>query len=257
VFRKENHMPKKKPKVGNDYPQYPDILPRRGHTWYSADFGSTAESSDASDKHDGLGALLPKQPSILKRLFDALSGELAVVLLIGLVSTTTAWTAIQASFHGGTADGAYGEYQTSMAEANNLWITAEVKYRADLLTWDTGVGGSYEYYTYAVGCKEAVESGEIVLAGGLPDCKPYMEAVYDPYGEAWDAAQPLLETSEIETGHSNRLQMLTGIFAVSLFLLGVTSPMKKRKNAAYLIAFAATLWATGVAILASIPIIIL
>jgi hypothetical protein len=33
--------------------------------------------------------------------------------------------------------------------------------------------------------------------------------------------------------------------------------MKKRKNAAYLIAFAATLWATGVAILASVPIIIL
>lgn len=243
-------MTKKKPKVVNDYPQYPDLLPRRGQAWYSADFGVSAESSEALDKHDGLGAFLPKQPSTLKKIFDALSGELAVVLLIGLVSTTTAWTAIQASFHGGTADGAYGEYQTSMAEANNLWITAEVKYRADLLTWDTEIGGSYEYSVYAQPCRDSGESQ-------LPDCVPYMEAVYGPYGEAFDAAQPLLETSEIEAGHSNRLQMLTGIFAVSLFLLGVTSPMKKRKNAAYLIAFAATLWATGVAILASIPIIIL
>ena len=107
-------MAKQKPKAVNESPYPP---PSRGHTWYSADFGVSAESSEASDKHDGLGALLPKQPRILKRIFDALSGELAVVLLIGLVSTTTAWTAIQASFHGGAADAAYGDYQTAMAEA--------------------------------------------------------------------------------------------------------------------------------------------
>jgi len=244
-------MTKKKPKVGNDYPQYPDLLPRRGHTWYSADFGSTAESSDASDKHDGLGAFLPKQPGMIKRIFDALSGELAVVLLIGLVSTTTAWTAIQASFHNNASSAADAEYRLTIAQANNLYLTAEVKYRADLVTWETGVAGSYEYWEYAPTCKEAAPDSQ------LPDCKAYMDASYNPYFEMWDSATPFFEEAEIEGGYSNRLQMLTGIFAVSLFLLGVTSPMKKRKNAAYLIAFAATLWATGVAILASIPIIIL
>jgi len=120
-----------------------------------------------------------------------------------------------------------------------------------LVTWETGVAGSYEYWEYAPTCKEAAPDSQ------LPDCKAYMDASYNPYFEMWDSATPFFEEAETEGGYSNRLQMLTGIFAVSLFLLGVTSPMKKRKNAAYLIAFAATLWATGVAILASIPIIIL
>jgi len=239
-------MTKKKPKAVNEYPYLP---PRRGQAWYSADFGSTAESSEASDKHDGLGAFLPKQPNILKKIFDALSGELAVVLLIGLVSTTTAWTAIQASFHGGAADSAYGDYQTAMAEANNEWITAEVKYRADLLTWDTEIGGSYEYDVYAQPCRD---SG----VPQLPDCGDYMDAVYTPYSDAWNAAQPYLDESEIEGGHSNQLQVLTGIFAVALFGLGVTSPMKSRKHASYLVGFSAILWAAGVSILVSIPIVI-
>lgn len=183
----------------------------------------------------------------MERILRALASELPVVLLIGLVSTTTAWAAIQASYHDGDADKAYGGYQIALAEANNEWITAEVKYRADLLTWDTGLGGSYEYYTYALECKEASQ-------GQLPDCSPYMDAVYSPYNEAWDAAQPYFEESEIKRGYSDQLQMLTGIFAVSLFLLGITSPMNNRKYAAYLVAFAGILWAVGLVMLVSIPI---
>ena len=183
-------------------------------------------------------------------LLARLSGEIVVVLLIGLVSTTTAWTAIQASFHGGAADAAYGDYQTSMAEANNLWITAEVKYRADLLTWDTEIGGSYEYSVYAQPCRESGESQ-------LPDCQPYMDAVYTPYSDSWNSAQPFLDESEVEGGYSNRLQVLTGIFAVALFGLGVTSPMKSRKNASYLVAFAGALWLVGIGLMVTIPVILL
>ena len=185
----------------------------------------------------------------MERLLRALASELPVVLLIGLVSTSTAWAAIQASYHDGDADKAYGDYQIALAEANIEWITAEVKFRADLLTWDTEIGGSNEYYTYALKCREASESQ-------LTECIPYMDAVYSPYNEAWDAAQPYIEESEIKRGYSDRLQMLTGIFAVSLFLLGITSPMQRRKYAAYLVAFAGILWAIGLVMLVSIPIIL-
>ena len=179
-----------------------------------------------------------------------LSEELVVVLLIGLVSTTTAWTAIQASFHNNASSAAYGDYQLIIADANNLWITAEVKYRADLLTWDTGIGGSYEFALHAKPCIEA---------GGtqLPDCAAYMDAVYGPYNEMYNSGTGPLETSEIEGNYSNRLQVLTGIFAVALFALGVTSPMKSRKNASYLVAFSTLLWAVGVALMATIPIILI
>ena len=153
-----------------------------------------------------------------------LSEELIVVLLIGLVSTTTAWTAIQASFHNNASSAAYGDYQLIIADANNLWITAEVKYRADLLTWDTDLGGSYEYSVYAVPCKE--RNQVIRPETQLPDCLAYMDAVYGPYNQMYDSGDEPLAISEREGNYSNRLQVLTGIFAVALFALGVTSPMK-------------------------------
>ena len=178
------------------------------------------------------------------------SEELVVVLLIGLVSTTTAWTAIQASFHNNASSAAYGDYQLIIADANNLWITAEVKYRADLLTWDTGIGGSYEFALHAKPCIEA---------GGtqLPDCAPYMDAVYGPYNQTFDSGEEPLALSEREGNYSNRLQVLTCIFAVALFALGVTSPMKSRKNASYLVAFAVALWVVGIGLMVTIPVILL
>jgi hypothetical protein len=188
-------------------------------------------------------------------LLRKFSEELIVVLLIGLVSTTTAWTAIQASFHNNASSAAYGDYQLIIADANNLWITAEVKYRADLLTWDTDLGGSYEYSVYAVPCKE--RNQVIRPETQLPDCLAYMDAVYGPYNEMYNSGDEPLALSELEGGYSNRLQVLTGIFAVALFALGVTSPMKSRKNASYLVAFAAALWVVGIGLMVTIPIILL
>ena len=187
----------------------------------------------------------------VENLLRKLSGELLVVLLIGLVSTTTAWTAIQASFHSSQSDAAYADYALIMADANNLWITAEVKYRADLLTWDTDLGGSYEFNVYAIPCQQANPESQ------LPGCVEYMDAVYGPYNEAFTRGDQPLEESEAEGNFSNRLQVLTGIFAVALFALGVTSPMKSRKNASYLVAFAAALWLTGIGLMVTIPIILL
>jgi hypothetical protein len=180
-----------------------------------------------------------------------LSEELVVVLLIGLVSTTTAWTAIQASFHNNASSAADAEYRLTIAQANNLYLTAEVKYRADLVTWETGVAGSFEYWEYAPTCKQAAPDSQ------LPNCKAYMDATYNPYFDMWNSATPFFEEAEIESGYSNRLQVLTGIFAVALFALGVTSPMKSRKNASYLVAFAAVLWVVGIGLMATIPIILL
>ena len=186
-----------------------------------------------------------------------LSEELVVVLLIGLVSTTTAWTAIQASFHNNASSAAYGDYQLIMAEANNLWITAEVKYRADLLTWDTGIGGSYEFDLHAKPCIEMVSAPPPFGGDQLPDCAAYMDAVYGPYNQTFDSGEEPLALSEREGNYSNRLQVLTGIFAVALFALGVTSPMKSRKNASYLVAFSTLLWAVGIALMATIPVILI
>lgn len=189
--------------------------------------------------------------------------------MLGLVSTTAAWTAIQSSLHGGRSSDASSEYQLSLSEAGRMWVTSEVKYRDDLSVWKDkqvrvlvdGVGtddiyediktfnGSAELYEFAMPC--FIENPK----EQLPNCKPYMDALYNPYTEQFNGSQYWTDLSGTEGGHSNRLQMLTGLFAVSLFLLGVTAVMKVKNLVAYLAMFSVAIWLLGVVVLISIPTI--
>ena len=71
----------------------------------------------------------------MKKLFTLLANDIFIVILLGIVSTATAWSGVQSSLHGGVSDEALTNYQLSLADANNMWITAEVKYRDDLSVW--------------------------------------------------------------------------------------------------------------------------
>ena len=205
----------------------------------------------------------------MNKIIQKFSGDLFIVVMLGLVSTTTAWTAIQSSLHGGRSSDAGSEYQLILSEANNMWITAEVKYRDDLSVWKDkqvrvlvdGVGmddiysdiktanGSYELYVFAMPC--FYENPKTFL----PACKAYMDELYNPYTETHKSSEYWTNLSDTEGKHSNQLQMLTGLFAVSLFLLGVTTVMKMKNLVAYLSTFSVTIWLFGVIVLATIPTI--
>jgi len=206
----------------------------------------------------------------MNKFLERLSGDLLIVVLLGLVSTTAAWAAVQSSLHEGRASDARSEYAVVLADANNLFVTAEVKYRDDLTVWKDkqvrhfidGVAvddlyddlrtnnGSFELYTDAWSC--FVEDS----MSQLSDCGPYMAALYGPYDEMWASGDEYLQLSNTESGHSNTLQMLTALFAVSLFLLGVTAVMKVKNLVAYLVMFSTVLWSVGLFILFSIPAVL-
>jgi hypothetical protein len=205
----------------------------------------------------------------MNKIIQKFSGDLLIVVMLGLVSTTAAWTAIQSSLHGGRSADANSEYQLSLSEADRMWITSEVKYRDDLTVWKDkqvrvlidGVSlddiysdiktfnGSSELYEFAMPC--FIEDPK----KQLPECKPYMDALYEPYNKQFEGSKYWIDLSNTEGGHSNRLQMLTGLFAVALFLLGITAVMKIKNLVAYLVMFSVVLWLLGVAVLAKIPTI--
>ena len=205
----------------------------------------------------------------MHKVIKKFSNDLFIVVMLGLVSTTTAWTAIQSSLHEGRSSDASSEYQLILSEANNMWITSEVKYRDDLSVWKDkqvrvlvdGVGmdniysdiktanGSYELYTFAMPCFYEDPKGL------LPNCKPYMDELYNPYTETHKSSEYWTNLSDTEGKHSDRLQMLTGLFAVALFLLGITAVMKIKNLVSYLVLFSTALWFLGVISLISIPTI--
>ena len=160
-------------------------------------------------------------------------------------------------------------YQLSLSEANNMWITSEVKYRDDLTVWKDKqvrvllegmdknnfftdiktMSGSAELYEFAMPC--FIEDPQ----KQLPECKPYMDALYEPYTKQHESGKYWIDLSNTEGGYSNQLQMLTGLFAVALFLLGITAVMKIKNFIGYLVMFSIALWLLGIIVLISIPTI--
>lgn len=205
----------------------------------------------------------------MKKLFTLLTNDIFIVVLLGIVSTATAWSGVQSSLHGGVSDEALTNYQLNSAEANRLWITAEVKYRDDLSVWKDkqvrliidGISkdeiyadvqtsnGSYEFYESAMTCLIAKPTSQ------LPDCKSYMESLYGPYGEVFDKGETILRESETAGKHSDQLQMLTALFAVSLFMLGVASIIKRQGLICSLAIFSIVITLFGLVILAGVPVL--
>ena len=205
----------------------------------------------------------------MKKLFTLLTNDIFIVVLLGIVSTATAWSGVQSSLHGGVSDEALTNYQLNSAEANRLWITAEVKYRDDLSVWKDkqvrlivdGVSkdeiyadvqtsnGSFEFYESAMTCLIAKPTSQ------LPDCKSYMESLYGPYGEVFDKGETILRESETAGKHSDQLQMLTALFAVSLFMLGVASIIKRQGLICSLAIFSIVITLFGLVILAGVPVL--
>ena len=205
----------------------------------------------------------------MKKLFTLLTNDIFIVVLLGIVSTATAWSGVQSSLHGGVSDEALTNYQLNSAEANRLWITAEVKFRDDLSVWKDkqvrlivdGISkdeiygdvqtsnGSFEFYESAMKCLVADQKSQ------LPDCKPYMESLYGPYGEVFNKGETILRESETAGKQSDQLQMLTALFAVSLFMLGVASIIKRQGLIYSLAIFSIVITLVGLVILAGIPVL--
>lgn len=205
----------------------------------------------------------------MKKLMKLFTHEIYIVAMLGIISVTTAWVGVQSSLHGGASDEAYSTYQLDLSESNNMWITSEVKYRADLTVWKDkqvrllidGVSnddiyadiqtsnGSYEFSVYATPCLIAQPQSY------LPDCKVYMDELYVPQAKVWETASESLFISENESGHSDRLQLLTALLAVSLFMLGIASVVKSKKLVTPIVILATALWVFGLIVVLSVPVI--
>ena len=205
----------------------------------------------------------------MNKVLKLLTHEIYIVLMLGIISVTTAWAGVQSSLHSGASDEAYSAYQLDLSTSDNMWITSEVKYRSDLTVWKDkqvrllidGVSsddiyadiqtsnGSYEFAVYATPCLIAQNQSH------LPECTPYMDELYVPQAEVWERASESLVVSETESGHSDRLQLLTALFAVSLFMLGIASVVKRKELLAPLVILATALWAFGCVVILSVPVI--
>ena len=173
----------------------------------------------------------------MNKLIKLLTQEVATVIMLGVISVITAWAGVQSSLHDEDSDKALSIYMEGLSEANNMYLTSELKYRTDLAVWaekqtilsnggnilEGFSAGSAELFELAIPCLLENPKSQ------LPECKTYIDTLYLPQQERYEEAVESLHKSEISSEYSDRLQMLTALLAVALFMLGITSVIRKEK----------------------------
>jgi hypothetical protein len=184
-------------------------------------------------------------------------------MLLGVISVITAWAGVQSSLHSGQSNKSLSFYMEGLNNSNNLYLTSELKYRTDLVVWadkqtalsqggdiNTGYSaGSAELFELAIPCLQ--ENPESQLA----ECQSYMDALYLPQKEVFDQAIQSLNEYEVSNEYSDRLQMLTALLAVALFMLGITSVIRQDKLQFFIVLGAIVIAIFSIAILLSVPIV--
>ena len=82
-----------------------------------------------------------------------------------------------------------------------------------------------------------------------------MDELYLPQEEAMDQAIQYLKEREVASEQSDRLHMLTALLAVALFMLGITSVIRKEKLQFAIVIGAMLITVFSIAVLFSVPVI--
>jgi len=199
----------------------------------------------------------------MKKIIKLFTQEVAIVILLGVISVITAWAGVQSSLLGGKANEAMSLYMEGFSKSNNLFLTSELKYRTDLVVWadkqKTLSQGGDIYSGYSAGSPELIvfalpfllENPESQLA----DCLPYMDELYLPREETLDQALQSLDEYHVLNEQSDKLHMLTALLAVALFMLGITSVIHKEKLQFAIVIGAMLITVFSIAVLFSVPVI--
>jgi hypothetical protein len=197
------------------------------------------------------------------KIIKILTQEVATVVMLGIVSVITAWAGVQSSLHDGVSDKALSIYMEGLSVSNNMYLTSELKYRTDMVVWSEKQkilsNGGDIYEGYSAGSPELFEIAIPCLLENpqshLADCKPYMDTLYVPQQKAFYEAYKSLQESEISSEYSDRLQMLTAILAIALFMLGITSVIHREKLKLAIMLGAVTIAIISIIILLRVPVV--
>ena len=199
----------------------------------------------------------------MNKIIKLFTQEVTTVVMLGVISVITAWAGVQSSLHDEVSDQALSVYMEGISESNNMFLTSELKYRTDMVVWvdkqkilseggDIYAGysaGSAELFELALPC--LVEKPESQLA----ECKPYMDELYVPQQQEFGRAIQSLKESEVSGEYHDRLQMLTALLAVALFMLGITSVIRQENLKFAIIIGAVSIAIFSIAILSSVPFV--
>lgn len=206
--------------------------------------------------------------------------ELVVVILLGLVSVSTAYTSFQASLYDSQMAGAYATGGASKTEAESLYLEANQQYVQDAQTltaldqlsveientsgaqaalaqakydsvWSSSVS---LVFTEAIDRANSETDATGTYANPQDD-QAYLDDLFGAYESKNAESQAQLALGEDYNARGDKLTLNTVLMAVSLFLLGVAAVVKVNQTRVLLCAMGMVIFTVAAAITATVPFV--
>ncbi|MCR5692273.1 MAG: hypothetical protein K6G62_08635 [Eubacterium sp.] len=181
--------------------------------------------------------------------------ELWIAIFLGITALLTAWATWIGSLHGGNQATNYAKSNNLSAEGNSMYNEAAQNYMQDMLLWNQIMEYEFDYQlamdrgddneakliedkiqilkddNCTEEFREAVDWS--YKQDGLPSPftkEGYTDSYYTAALEKLDEAQAVLEEGQNDNRNGDRYGLVTVIFSLVLFLLGIVGIFKKLPN---------------------------
>ncbi|MEG1548145.1 MAG: hypothetical protein RR232_00040 [Clostridia bacterium] len=190
--------------------------------------------------------------------------EILIVILLGITALLTAWASWIGALHGGNQANNYTQSNNIAADGNSRWNQAAQLLSEDMTLWNeiSGLqidlsfaqekGNTAEVerlewrldHLYADNVSEELEAA-IVWAGEQDEyASPFeMEGFTESYfvdaRAVLDEAETVLKAGQEDNTNGDTFGLVTVVYSMVLFLLGIASPFKSIKNKFVMVAISA------------------
>ncbi len=206
--------------------------------------------------------------------------ELIIVILLGITAVLTAYASWQASLYDGNQASAYTESTAILSDANSLYTQDYQSYMQDLNTWNQ-IEDIRTDLLYAQDKNDAAEVErlqyklDVIMFNNVDDrfqaaidwadaqeeyTSPFeKEGFYDEYYQDADAKYEegwaKMDEGQLANDLGDKQGLVTVIFSVVLFLLGIVSTLKniKIRMAVVVLSFGTLVF--GVIMMLSVPLL--
>ncbi len=207
--------------------------------------------------------------------------EVVIAILLGIVSTTTAYASFQAALYDSQMAGAYQKSGNLSTEAESLYLEGNQQYMQDTQVWnrltelaissessDPAIAAdaqlAYETlffqavsedFAAAIEWAEAENAADSEFYTSPLDSEDYQESLFASYAETKDESIAIAAEGDEFNGLSDRLTLNTVLMAISLFLLGIGAVVQKRRVQVVLAATGTVIFLVAGVLTAVIPFV--
>jgi hypothetical protein len=207
--------------------------------------------------------------------------ELLIVILLGFTAVATAWASWQGSLHGSQQDQKYTNATRLTAEGNSMYNEAADYMSQDMSIWNQIVSlridlafaedkqdaDEIEKIKYKLDTimadnvgeefGQAIEQADAQEDYASPfDSDDFINSYFTDANATFDEAETMMEAGDANNTHGDNQGLVTVIYAVVLFLLGIAASFKNEKSKKLLLVMSVIGFVGATAFMLTIPVVL-